>query len=249
MVSNSPYQAAPVPSPSSAKPPNRRERRRAETRERIVRAALHLFCEREVVATTIEDITNAADIGKGTFFNYFPSKEHILAHLCRLQMGKIRECISQAIDSFEPMERVLNQLALILTEEFGRCPTLVPNVLIPSFASEAMRRQMADNLDEDRLLVAELIAARQRRGEIRSDVAPTEMALQFQQALFGATVVWSLNPTKPLAECLRRMSNILWSGIRADAPAEKTRSLQVRRRSHPLVGKDEPPRNQRRLLP
>ncbi|MFZ5868631.1 MAG: TetR/AcrR family transcriptional regulator [Thermodesulfobacteriota bacterium] len=248
-MSTSPHTASTEHSSSSTRPPNRRERKRAETRERIVRAALHLFCEREVVATTIEDITNAADIGKGTFFNYFPSKEHILAHLCRLQMGKIRECISDAIDSGEPMERVFNRLALILTEEFGRCPTLVPNVLIPSFASEAMRRQMADNLHEDRLLVAELIAARQKSGEIRGDLSPTELALQFQQALFGTTVVWSLNPSKPLADCLRKMSNILWSGIRAEATAEERKSLGSRKKSDRPIRVAESFENQRRMSP
>ena len=100
-MNNSLGQASPELPQSCEKTPNRRERRCAETRERIIRAALRLFSERGVVATTIEDITNAADVGKGTFFNYFPSKEHILAHLCQLQMGKIREFVSQAIHSTE----------------------------------------------------------------------------------------------------------------------------------------------------
>ena len=58
---------------------NRRERHRAETRERLYRAALELFAERGFLETTVEDITESADVGKGTFFNYFPTKEHILA--------------------------------------------------------------------------------------------------------------------------------------------------------------------------
>jgi len=36
----------------------------------------------------VEDITNAADVGKGTFFNYFPSKEHILGVLGEVQGAK-----------------------------------------------------------------------------------------------------------------------------------------------------------------
>ena len=66
----------------------RRERRREETRECIFRAALKLFAERGVFATTVEDITEAADVGKGTFFNYFPSKEHVLAGFGQMQLGK-----------------------------------------------------------------------------------------------------------------------------------------------------------------
>ena len=37
------------------------------TRERIFRAALKLFAERGVLAVTVEDITEAADVGKGEF--------------------------------------------------------------------------------------------------------------------------------------------------------------------------------------
>ena len=41
--------------------------------------ALGLFAERGFMETTVEDVTEAADVGKGTFFNYFPTKEHVLA--------------------------------------------------------------------------------------------------------------------------------------------------------------------------
>ena len=194
--------------------PNRRERRRVETRERIIRAALNLFAERGVTATTVEDITNAADIGKGTFFNYFPSKEHILPQLCQLQMGKIREFVSRAIDSRQSMHRVLYELALIITAEFSRWPALVQNILVPSFSSDSMRQQMAGDFDRDRNMLAELMEARQKRGEIRDDFTPQELALQFQRALFGTTVLWSLDPSAPLSKCLEQMSNVLWSGIR-----------------------------------
>ncbi len=199
---------------SCGRPPDRRERRRTETRERIIRHALRLFAEHGVTATTVEDITNAADVGKGTFFNYFPSKEHILAHLCQLQMGKIEELISQAIHSTESLDRVLYQLAATITEEFGGHPAMVQGVLVPSLCSETMRQQMADEFERDRFRLAELMAARQERREIREDLAPNDLALQFQQAVFGTTVLWSLNPSKPLSTCLREMISVLWLGIR-----------------------------------
>ena len=184
-----------------------------------MRHALQLFSERGVSATTIEDITDAADIGKGTFFNYFPSKEHILEHICHLQMGKIRECVAQAIQSTEPMDRVMHRLALIITEEFARSPALVQSVLAPSFSSESMRHKMADDFREDRLILAELIAARQKRGELRDDFTPVELARHFQQTLFGATVVWSFDASRPLSDCLKTMAMILWSGMRSGRQA------------------------------
>jgi len=194
---------------------NRRERRRAETRERILRAALDLFSERGVMATTVEDITNAADVGKGTFFNYFPTKEDILAHLCQLQMGKIKEFVAQAVVSRKSMNRLLYELALLLVEEFSQSPALLQSILASLFSSESARQRMVEDFIEDRKLLAEVMAAKQEQGEIRADLEPVELALQFQRALFGTTVLWSLDPSRPLPEYLKQMADVLWSGIRA----------------------------------
>ena len=56
----------------------RRERKRRQTRERIEAAALNLFLARGFDGTTIEDITEAADVSKRSFFDYFPSKEEVV---------------------------------------------------------------------------------------------------------------------------------------------------------------------------
>ena len=200
---------------------DRRERRRAETRDRIIRAALCLFSERGVATTTVEDITNEADVGKGTFFNYFPSKEHILAHLCQLQMGKIRELVSRSIHSPEPMDRVLHELALILIEQFSHSPALVQSILAAALSSQSAREMMVDDLEKDRAVLAKLMTARQKRGEIRDDSSPRELALAFQRMLFGTTVLWSLDPSKSLSDCLSDMADVLWSGIRAQGTGRK----------------------------
>ena len=56
----------------------RRERKRRQTRERIEQAAMTLFLQRGFEATTIENITEAADVSKRSFFDYFPSKEEVV---------------------------------------------------------------------------------------------------------------------------------------------------------------------------
>ncbi len=56
----------------------RRDRKRRHTRAALAEAALDLFEELGFAATTIEDITERADVSRRTFFRYFPSKEAVL---------------------------------------------------------------------------------------------------------------------------------------------------------------------------
>jgi AcrR family transcriptional regulator len=58
--------------------PNRHERRRLETRDRIARTALDLFTARGYDAVTIAEIAEAADVAKQTVVNHFPAKEDLL---------------------------------------------------------------------------------------------------------------------------------------------------------------------------
>jgi AcrR family transcriptional regulator len=62
---------------------SRVQRRMLATRERLLNSALALFVRQGVYETTVEDITDAADVGKGTFYEHFPSKTAIIRHLLR----------------------------------------------------------------------------------------------------------------------------------------------------------------------
>ena len=57
---------------------SRRDRKVAATRQSIVDAALSLIAEHGFNATTIEQITERADVGQRTFFRYFPTKESVV---------------------------------------------------------------------------------------------------------------------------------------------------------------------------
>ena len=87
----------------------RRERHRAETRKRLFEAALKLFAERGYLETTVEDITEAADVGKGTFFNYFPTKEHVLATLGAERVAAVEHALEKAKSG--PVLPALKELA------------------------------------------------------------------------------------------------------------------------------------------
>ncbi|HEX4108652.1 MAG TPA: TetR/AcrR family transcriptional regulator [Solirubrobacteraceae bacterium] len=59
--------------------PGRAERRKAETRRRLIDAGRVVFAEKGVDAAAIAEITEAADVGFGTFYNHFQSKQELAA--------------------------------------------------------------------------------------------------------------------------------------------------------------------------
>ena len=54
-------------------------RRRRETRSRLLTASLKLMAEKGMEGVAINEITEAADVGFGSFYNHFESKEAIYA--------------------------------------------------------------------------------------------------------------------------------------------------------------------------
>src|ERR1700716_3960817 len=96
---------------------DRRQRRSADIRERLFCAALDLFAQKGFAETTVEDITEAADVGKGTFFNYFPSKDHILITFGEMQLAKLEAAIENARRTNTAMQDFLRSLGRRMTEE------------------------------------------------------------------------------------------------------------------------------------
>lgn len=89
---------------SPARLPSRRERHSAAVRQRLFDAAMHLVAEHGFQATTVEEITQAADVGKGTFFNYFPSKEELLNSFGEIRLGKVRAALEAAEEGRESIK-------------------------------------------------------------------------------------------------------------------------------------------------
>ena len=57
-----------------------RERKKQQTREAIITAALRLFHKHGFDATTVAGIAEAAEIAPRTFFSYFDTKEDVVFH-------------------------------------------------------------------------------------------------------------------------------------------------------------------------
>jgi AcrR family transcriptional regulator len=90
--------------------PNRTQRRASKTRNRLLKAALLIFAEVGTDATTIEMITQRADLGKGTFYRHFADKNEIVGVLIEQCIDDLMEAISQAAGHPQSLREALDGL-------------------------------------------------------------------------------------------------------------------------------------------
>jgi AcrR family transcriptional regulator len=192
---------------------SRRERHRAEVRERLFSAALELFAERGFLETTVEDITEAADVGKGTFFNYFPTKEHVLATFGGERLAMVQRAVDYAKNLKGPVAPVLKELATNLVGKEN--PALLRSIYAAHAACPPVREQLELRLTEARRLLSELFAMAQERGEVRRDLTAAEMARLMQLIFHGMTLAWALHPDAPLPETAESVWNLFWPSVSA----------------------------------
>jgi AcrR family transcriptional regulator len=89
---------------------SRTDKRVAKTRTKLLKAALEVFSEYGVDAATIDDITERADLGKGTFYRHFGDKREIITCL----VGDAIEHLISSLNNYKTksntIEDVLEQL-------------------------------------------------------------------------------------------------------------------------------------------
>lgn len=93
----------------------RRERRKLEIRTRLVEAATELFLEKGVAGTRVSAICERADTAQQTFFNYFPTKRHVVREMARLGteelLGQIEAARKQGRSTRERIRRFFEGVA------------------------------------------------------------------------------------------------------------------------------------------
>jgi AcrR family transcriptional regulator len=191
----------------------RRQRRAGETRLRLFRCALKLIAKRGLPNVTVEDITEAADVGKGTFFNYFETKDHVLGVMAEIQLGKVREAAARAARDKRTIQTVLRRLARRLAEEPGRSPSLARAFISSFLASGTVREILKRNMLEGRKAIGGMIAEGQRRGEIDPGLNKAKIALQFLQACIGSVLLWSLHEKPALEAWIEDSFQHFWRSI------------------------------------
>src|ERR1041384_6946474 len=100
----------PQEAPSPIEPPTRSPRRAHRTRSRLEKGRLSPFVEVGLGPTTIEMITERADVGKGTFYQHFSTKEELLAVLVDGAVERLLGRIGKAVAGKADIRSTLDAL-------------------------------------------------------------------------------------------------------------------------------------------
>jgi AcrR family transcriptional regulator len=99
--------------------PARRERKKRQTRDALVRAALRLFDAQGYEQTAVREITDAVDVSERTFFRYFASKEDLALSFVRGFAGALLRALADRPAAEEPLTALRNGFRTSLLEVTG----------------------------------------------------------------------------------------------------------------------------------
>jgi AcrR family transcriptional regulator len=200
----------------------RRERHRVETRDRLYRAALKLFADRGFLETTVEDITESADVGKGTFFNYFPTKEHVLAEFGGQRTAAVERALAETKSAKGPVLEVIGELAADAVGQSSMNAALLRAIFAAHASCEPVRTELHKRVLVSRRMLAEMFRIGQERGEIRSDIPARDLARMTQTTFMGLTMSWAINPELSLRKNACELWRLLCPNLRSvESPARR----------------------------
>jgi AcrR family transcriptional regulator len=189
---------------------SRRERKKQETRQRLLRSAWRLFREKGYDDTTVEEITEAADVGKGTFFNYFATKESIVDEIALWRIDLVGNEVLGADDVPASAVARVKLLMTTMADELAPRHDLTYHMVLARIRPP-IRRESAHRIGS---LIQELVVQGQANGEIRDDVDPHFASHLLMTCLFHhLRHWWHHKGDYPEEAALIRSVDVLMSGL------------------------------------
>ncbi|NPC96676.1 TetR/AcrR family transcriptional regulator [Nocardioides sp. zg-DK7169] len=183
--------------------PGRRELNKLQTRERLLGATRELLAEVGAV-TTVEEIAERAGVSRATFFNYFASKDDLLAELYAALLAQMDEVVEGLlVGDLSTEERVVGVFA-----DFGHHARERPSYLL-AFTSALERVSTSEQVAErsDRLagLFARVLEPGLAAGEVRTD-HPVPFLARMVSAIYIASLrqAWGREETAEFAAGFER---------------------------------------------
>jgi TetR/AcrR family transcriptional regulator, transcriptional repressor for nem operon len=155
-----------------------------KTRQSLLEVGIALLLEKGYNATGIQEIATAANIPKGSFYNYFASKEDfgvaVIRQYTKDSTGKWLALLQEATRK-ENSFKALSTVFLAVTEKY-RCEEVKKGCLLGTMAaeiseaSEECRLALKESIAEFRGILAEHLLSGQQLGKVRKDIPAEHLA-------------------------------------------------------------------------
>lgn len=173
---------------------SRRKRKKDQTRQRLLSASLELFHEQGYSATTIENITERADVAKGTFFNYFPTKEALLSELSVWGIEKLQTAIDVSNSAPQSPVARIKLLMRLLQEQMGEKMKLPRRAYVARLFTPPPTQHPRHRLSG---ILTDLVIEAQTRGEIRAELDAVLVSKLLHMSFFWSMVTCQENDDGP----------------------------------------------------
>jgi AcrR family transcriptional regulator len=97
----------------------RQQMRVSRTRQKLLDAARSLFAEKGLDLTTIDDITERADVGKGTFYYHFKNKEGLIKVMINNVLGELTAALNKKAEGITDLSELMDTLIGVHIEFFS----------------------------------------------------------------------------------------------------------------------------------
>jgi AcrR family transcriptional regulator len=200
-----------------------RERNKRRTRARIIDTAIRLIGERGFDGLTVEEIAAAAEVGKGTIYNYFLTKEEIVVAFMADVERRAQERLQRFSSASRPVEEALADFILYqfrLKEPYRK---FIPTFIAEMFARGDEMRPYVESIQQSvDAPIRELLSELRERRLLRPDIELANLTMIFKMHLFGLTIAW-LNdrpPYRATARLVRQAARLFAQGIVTNRKAE-----------------------------
>ena len=168
--------------PKEALSGSRMERKREETTQKIIAAAVRLFQQHGLDATTMEQIAADADIAKGTLYHYFPVKEAIIDELIERSSKEINAERILRIRTLPDTRTRLTTALNELMEGVRARKDIFEKYFVYRIQNMISLRQERNTANGFAQLASEIIRLGQQSGELRTDLPPDALQALFEFA-------------------------------------------------------------------
>ena len=198
--------------------PSRRERKKAAARADIIASGIALFSEHGIDAVTVEQVAAAANVGKGTIYNHFNTKEDIVVAFMVELERKVQAKLKNFSLGKAPLEGILSDFIraqFALKKRHYRFVRMFFGQMF--FNTEHFMPYMVEVQRTIDPLLETLFGALQKRGAVRADVSVPDMIQAFKTIHLGLTALWAVEgpPFRGTERTLRIEMKLLCEGLKA----------------------------------